>query len=545
MSNARLVSDCTSGGGLSKSAYAAAFSYAPTGAIEQMTLGNGLVESASYNNRLQPVSMGLGVSATNPSTWSAGYGYGTANNGNLQSQTVAAAGNTFSQSYTYDGLNRLKTAQETNGWNQAYVYDTFGNRALIMGTSYYIPGGTWTPQVTADDPSQVAALFPNNRQTALTYDAAGNVQILPGNTTFTYDAENRQTSATMGGITTTYAYDADGRRVQKLQGGTATTYYYDGAGQLGAEYATAVAPGLCTTCYLTADHLGSTRAMTDQNGTVQALHDYLPFGEELPAGINTRGALYGSDEPNQKFTAKERDSETGLDYFGARYFSGAQGRFTTPDKPFADQHPEDPQSWNLYTYGRNNPLRFVDLEGGAVFESAAKLTEVGNRVMKLSQLQPVYLGNIGGRDRWETYCNFGVQKILQAGDDKTLNGKTASEITAYLSNEDNATQLSNEDAVAYAKEGVTVIAAELGHVAVVAPEDMVKAGTGWQKATGQKEVPKVLNVGKKNETLPVNYAFDSSRPPKLYILNADKKKIEERRKAKKSQSTPEKKEDEQ
>ena len=51
---------------------------------------------------------------------------------------------------------------------------------------------------------------------------------------------------------------------------------------------------------------------------------------------------------------------TGLDYFGARYFSGAQGRFTSPDAPFADQHPEDPQSWNLYTYARNNPLRFVD-----------------------------------------------------------------------------------------------------------------------------------------------------------------------------------------
>jgi RHS repeat-associated protein len=55
-----------------------------------------------------------------------------------------------------------------------------------------------------------------------------------------------------------------------------------------------------------------------------------------------------------KFTGKERDAETGLDYFGARYFSGAQGRFTSPDAPLADQHPEDPQSWNLYGYVRNN-----------------------------------------------------------------------------------------------------------------------------------------------------------------------------------------------
>lgn len=48
-----------------------------------------------------------------------------------------------------------------------------------------------------------------------------------------------------------------------------------------------------------------------------------------------------------EFTGKERDAETGLDYFGARYFSGAQGRFTSPDEPLLDQHPEDPQSWNL------------------------------------------------------------------------------------------------------------------------------------------------------------------------------------------------------
>ena len=67
---------------------------------------------------------------------------------------------------------------------------------------------------------------------------------------------------------------------------------------------------------------------------------------------------------------------TGLDYFGARYFSGAQGRFTTPDKPFADQQPEDPQSWNLYAYVRNNPLRRIDVNGGYSIDVHRDLTQV-------------------------------------------------------------------------------------------------------------------------------------------------------------------------
>jgi len=72
--------------------------------------------------------------------------------------------------------------------------------------------------------------------------------------------------------------------------------------------------------------------------------------------------------PAPRFTGKERDGETGLDYFGARYFASAQGRFTSPDKPFADQHPDVPQTWNLYAYARNNPLKFVDDTGQASIE---------------------------------------------------------------------------------------------------------------------------------------------------------------------------------
>jgi RHS repeat-associated protein len=55
---------------------------------------------------------------------------------------------------------------------------------------------------------------------------------------------------------------------------------------------------------------------------------------------------------------------TGLDYFGARYFSGAQGRFTSPDPTFMTrQRVSDPQQWNLYSYTRNNPLKYIDPDG--------------------------------------------------------------------------------------------------------------------------------------------------------------------------------------
>src|SRR5712692_6244899 len=76
-----------------------------------------------------------------------------------------------------------------------------------------------------------------------------------------------------------------------------------------------------------------------------------------------------------RFTGKERDAETGLDFFGFRYLSGAQGRWTSPDAPFADQHPQDPQSWNMYAYVRNNPLKNTDPNGRDCFQG---LSNCGN-----------------------------------------------------------------------------------------------------------------------------------------------------------------------
>jgi RHS repeat-associated protein len=67
--------------------------------------------------------------------------------------------------------------------------------------------------------------------------------------------------------------------------------------------------------------------------------------------------------PMPRISGKERDAESGLDYFGARYMSSPQGRFTSPDPLLNSGRPWDPQSWNRYSYVLNNPLRLVDPNG--------------------------------------------------------------------------------------------------------------------------------------------------------------------------------------
>ena len=69
-------------------------------------------------------------------------------------------------------------------------------------------------------------------------------------------------------------------------------------------------------------------------------------------------------------TGKERDSESGNDYFGARYYASTMGRFLSPDPMMASAKVWDPQTWNRYTYGRNNPLLMIDPTGLAEVTAA-------------------------------------------------------------------------------------------------------------------------------------------------------------------------------
>jgi len=123
------------------------------------------------------------------------------------------------------------------------------------------------------------------------------------------------------------------------------------------------------------------RMLTDGSGNVVARQDYLPFGEEIPAGYAGRSSslLFGaSDGVEQKFTGQIRDSETGMDFFPARYYASALGRFMSPDPANAGADPTDPQSWNAYAYVRNNPLALVDPMGLCTFDAEGNAVEDEN-----------------------------------------------------------------------------------------------------------------------------------------------------------------------
>ncbi len=112
------------------------------------------------------------------------------------------------------------------------------------------------------------------------------------------------------------------------------------------------------------DPAGTPLSMTDSNGTVVWKADYKPFGEEY--------AVTGSAVNDKRFVGKEKDEETGLSYFGARYEDAKIGRFTAVDPvrvvdPVTSKTNEkillNPQRLNVYSYGLNNPYRYIDPDG--------------------------------------------------------------------------------------------------------------------------------------------------------------------------------------
>ncbi len=108
-----------------------------------------------------------------------------------------------------------------------------------------------------------------------------------------------------------------------------------------------------TTYFTQADWLGTERARTDVYGNLCGTATSQPFGDNAVSG----GCFSMS---HNFFTGKERDSESGNDYFGARYYASSMGRFLSPDPLLNSGRPENPQTWNRYSYALNSPLIVTD-----------------------------------------------------------------------------------------------------------------------------------------------------------------------------------------
>ncbi len=138
--------------------------------------------------------------------------------------------------------------------------------------------------------------------------------------------------------------------------------------------------------YLTADHLGSPRVNTNENGAVIARHDYRPYGEEI-IGLGGRSTTdkYVADDVRQGFTGYLNDEETGLDYAQARYYATYLGRFHSSDPiSISRRRVTNPQVLNMYAYCGNNPLKYVDPDGKEIVPLGQHTnSEIDNRLAEI------------------------------------------------------------------------------------------------------------------------------------------------------------------
>lgn len=436
---------------------------------------------------------------------------GYAPNGNILSQTDSVMG---TWNYGYDTLNRLTgTVAGPNvpstlaGLYGCWNYDAFGNRTLeAYSTASSTPcssGATVNAQYTATPVNTTAN---NNRLSSAvaTYDGAGNV-IQDSRNAYVYDPEGRLCAVEQlpVGIKsyTQYLYDAEGRRVAKgtvnnsasspscgapiasngfsltnqyllNQGGDqvtelgpganpATNWLHSNIWQGGRLTGTYTSTGLH---FDIADPLGTKRVQATVSslglGVAELNCLSLPFGNDigntlLPGCI--AAGVGGTDATEHHYTGKERDTESGNDYFGDRYFASTMGRFLSPDP--GPWKLDDPQYFNMYSYALNNPLRNVDEEGDTAQDRVNKANELA------SQNIPYVSGGGHPGNKMETCgldCSGLVHTVFKADPDNTLsvNGSAATEATQFQDGGQFSTDIGDAqpgDAIFFSNSSGTIV----------------------------------------------------------------------------------------
>ena len=356
--------------------YLPSISYHPNGMVSQVlrNVDSKDIFAKDDNDMPRPAGISLQRTWDSAALWQTGaYEYDGAGN-------VKKIG---SDSSTYDGVGRLTMGTTSAGTvRQCASYNAFG---AVTGL------GTGTTSCT---PSTIGVDAATNRLgSPVTYDASGNVMAW-GGSSYTWNRLGQMLTTTGTGINRNYVYTADGERVldRNTLDNTRSLWIRDLDGRVLREYgrstagawswskdyvyrdgqlATIVTPMAVRHVHL--DHLGSVRRMTD--GALKLLlvtgasRDFYPFGMEATAATETERMRFAGHQRDTFGTAGQTDD---LDYMHARYYSPIVGRFLSLDP--VRGNPSQPQSWNMYSYARNNPLKYVD-PTGALLELHGNATE--------------------------------------------------------------------------------------------------------------------------------------------------------------------------
>ncbi|MDO8282837.1 MAG: toxin TcdB middle/N-terminal domain-containing protein [Thermodesulfovibrionia bacterium] len=342
-------------------AYVTYDSYNAIGNPLSITFGNGVSTVYQYypqNNRLFSITTNSG------STGLMNLAYYYDSVGNITSITDILNPQK-TRTYKYDDLDRLIEADSPSySGKLLYQYDKIGNMTYNCKYGYY----------QYDDPDHVHAvtsILKNGMPAEIyVYDDNGNMTE-GGGRTLTYDYNNMPVSIVNNDKATVSKYDAFGNRVLKMipseyqnitryigeiydckDGDTCNKYLFSGTQRMvnikGTE-----------TNYYHTDHLQSSNIITDASGANVEEVFYYPYGE-----IQSQT---GSVNLKHKYTGKEYDAETGLYYYGARYYDPKLARFISADTIVPE--PYNPQSLNRYSYAINNPIVLRDLDGHCFWSS--------------------------------------------------------------------------------------------------------------------------------------------------------------------------------
>lgn len=339
-------------------------SYDAEDKIRSVNYANGVLGSFDYDssrNWLKKITVKL----ANFTLFDASYTYLA--NGLMQKSSSTT--NKMNLTFTHDGFKRL--TQVNGDFKETFRYDLVGNMTYNsnvglykypkQGTNGCVINGTVVPCRTPHGASQVGTL-------KMIYDKNGNLSSVEDTSTgkfkaidWSYDHKPAVIS-NFNGLVTHYHYDAGANLVMRQQGNQYTRYYspfveYSSSSQLSKYYyigsLLVARKDQAGIYYFHPDQLGSTRLITDQNGTVVARYDYRAFGDTIGVTANIKTDI--------QYTGHRIDSDNGLINMQARYYDPKLSIFISPDPIIPDMLNQ--QALNHYSYVYNNPLVYNDPTG--------------------------------------------------------------------------------------------------------------------------------------------------------------------------------------